>query len=79
LLLVAVIVAVSPLPVVGAYWTVTLHDFLGPRLVPVQASAVIVNGPGEGETVTFSALVAEPPELVSANCCDTGPDWVPKS
>ena len=28
---------------VGAYWTVTLHDLRGPRAVPVQASAVIEN------------------------------------
>src|SRR3954452_20220512 len=27
----------------GVYCTVTLHDFLGPRLVPVQPSVVTVN------------------------------------
>ena len=48
----------------------TLHDLRGPRAVPVQASAVIVNSvalPSE----TLSMPVADPPELVSANVCDT--------
>src|SRR5262245_37877187 len=50
------------LHVPGVYPTVTLHDFFGPRLVPVQPSAMIVNGPGAGETLIVSAAVAEPPE-----------------
>jgi len=51
--------------------TVTLHDFFGPRLVPVQVSAVILNAaagvPADGVSVIFSAEVAEPPELLSVN------------
>ena len=62
-------VAVVCPAVVGAYWTVTLHDLRGPRAVPVQASAVIVNSvvlPSE----TLSAPVAAPPEFLSVNVCD---------
>jgi hypothetical protein len=40
----AISVALSLAPsVVGAYWTVTLHDFLGPRLLAVHVSAVTEN------------------------------------
>jgi hypothetical protein len=51
---------------IGAYRTVTMHDFLGPRLVPVQPSDVTVNVPGP-DNETFSAADAEPPVLVSLN------------
>jgi hypothetical protein len=67
------------LPVPGLYSTVTVHDFLGPRLLPLHTSAVIVNGPGSGETVTVSAAEAEPPEFVSVNSCATAFTWAPKS
>jgi hypothetical protein len=65
---------------VGAYWTVTIHDFLGPKLVPVQASDVTVNVPGP-DSDTISAADAEPPVLVSVNVCIvTSPTpTVPKS
>ena len=56
--------------VVGAYWTVTLHDLPGPRAVPVQASAVIVNSAAP-PSETLSIPVAALPELVSANVCDS--------
>jgi hypothetical protein len=62
---VAMNVAVSVWPAaVGAYSTVTAHDFFGPRLVPVQASDVIENA-SEPESATFSAPDAEPPEFLS--------------
>jgi hypothetical protein len=54
---------------VGAYCTVTMHDFLGPKLVPVQPSAVTVNAPGP-DKATVNAADAEPPVLVSMNVCD---------
>jgi hypothetical protein len=58
---VAVRVALSVSPaVVGAYFTVTVHDCPGPRLIPTQLSAVIVKG-GELDRVTF--LIA--PEALS--------------
>ena len=66
LLLVAVSVALSPLPVVGAYWTVTVHVFFGPRLVAAHVSAVFVNA-ADPDKAIFSALVAEPPEFLSVN------------
>jgi hypothetical protein len=47
-------------------WTVTLHDFAGPRLFPVHVSAKIVNC-GSMRGVTVSTDVAEPPEFVSVN------------
>ncbi len=63
-------VAVSLWPAaVGLYTTVTLHDFPGPRLVAVQASAVFVNA-ADPVSATVSAAVAEPPEFVSVNVCD---------
>jgi hypothetical protein len=77
-LLTALSVALS-LPPVGLYRTVTVHDFLGPRLVPLHRSAVIVNAPGDGEIEITRALVAEPPEFVSVNVCDTPADWPAKS
>jgi hypothetical protein len=54
---------------VGAYWTVTIHDLLGPKLVPVQPSDVTVNVPGP-DSDTVSAADAELPVLVSVNVCD---------
>ena len=62
--------AVVETAAVGAYWTVTLHDLPGPRAVPVQASAVIVNV-AEPESEALSMPVAEPPELVSTNVCES--------
>jgi hypothetical protein len=52
---------------------VTLHDFFGPRLVPVQPSSPegmenAADGvPAVGVRVIFSAEVALPPELVKVN------------
>jgi hypothetical protein len=54
--------------------TVTVHDFLGPRLVPVQPSRVMAN-PAGGATVILSAALADPPELASVNTC--GADVTP--
>src|SRR6266498_2411462 len=66
----AVSVAVSLWPTtVGLYTTVTLHDFPGPRLVAVQASAVFVNA-ADPVSATVSEAEAEPPEFVSVNVCD---------
>jgi hypothetical protein len=63
-------VALSLAPaVVGAYRTVTLHDFLGPRLLAVHVSAVTENA-DEPVSETLSAPVAEPPEFVSVNVFD---------
>jgi hypothetical protein len=64
-------VSVAPaLPVpVGANCTVTLQDFFGPRLVPLQVSAVLVNA-ADPVNAIVSALVPEPPEFVSVNVCD---------
>jgi hypothetical protein len=49
---------------------VTLHVFFGPRLVPVQVSAVLMNAEEPG-TVIFSAEVPVLPELVRLNALDT--------
>ena len=69
-LLITVSVPVSLDPsVVGAYWTVMLHDFFGPRLVPVQLSAVTEKAE-EPVSVTLRALVALPPEFLSVNVCE---------
>jgi hypothetical protein len=66
----ALSVALSLAPaVVGAYRTVTLHDFLGPRLLAVHVSAVTENA-DEPVSETLSAPVAEPPEFVSVNVLD---------
>src|SRR5262245_10276309 len=53
---------------VGAYSTVTVHDFLGPRLVSLQLSSVIANASGP-VNVTVNAADADPPELMSVNVC----------
>src|SRR5262245_33693581 len=50
--------------VVGAYSTVTVHDFLGPRLVPLQLSS-LTESSGASVSVTVSAAEADPPEFVS--------------
>jgi hypothetical protein len=69
-LLEAVSVALSVEPAaVGSYWMVTLHDFLGPRLVPVQPSAVTEKAE-EPVSVTLRALVPLPPEFLSVNVCE---------
>src|SRR5579859_7008328 len=68
-LLAAVSVAVTVPGLVGANCTVTVHDLPGPRLVPVQVSAVTVNSADPG-SVTFSAPLAVRPELASVNVCD---------
>jgi hypothetical protein len=69
-LLVAVSVPVSLSgPDVGAYRTVTLHDFFGPRLVAVHPSAVFVNAV-EPDSATVNIPVAVPPELVNVNVWD---------
>jgi hypothetical protein len=47
----------------------TLHDFFGPRLMPVHASAVFEKA-DEPVTEIFSADVALVPELVTLNACD---------
>jgi hypothetical protein len=63
-------VAVSLCPaVVGAYATLTAHDLLGPRLVPVQASDVIENA-DDPDSKIVSIPDAEPPEFVSVKVCD---------
>jgi hypothetical protein len=48
---------------------VTLQVFLGPRLVPVQPSAVTEKAE-EPVSVTLRALVALPPEFLSVNVCE---------
>src|SRR5215471_16508630 len=53
----------------GANCTVTVHDLPGPRLVPVQVSAVIVNAGGP-DSATLTAPAADPPVLASVNICD---------
>jgi hypothetical protein len=53
---------------VGAYSIVTMHDFFGPRLVPVHVSAVFENTDPVKEIV--SADEAPAPELVNVNVCD---------
>jgi hypothetical protein len=63
----SVAVSFSPL-LAGAYWTVTLHDMPGPRLRPVQVSAVVLNALAAG-SVMVSAPEALPPVLVSLNVC----------
>lgn len=74
---VAVSLAASVRPAaVKAYRTATVHDFRGPRLVPVQRSAVLVNPAPEA----VRAAEAEPPEFLSVNVCDFAPEAsVPKS
>jgi hypothetical protein len=57
---------------VGANCAVKVHVLLGPRLVPVQWSAVIVNAAAP-DCDSFNAVVAIPPALVNVNVCDT--DW----
>jgi len=49
---------------------VTLHVFFGPRLVPVQVSAVLMNAE-EPDRVIFSAEVSVLPELVRLTALDT--------
>jgi hypothetical protein len=67
---VAVRVALSLSPfVVGAYRTVTLQDFFGPRLLSVHSSLVIENAE-EADNVTVNAPEALPPELVSLKVSD---------
>jgi hypothetical protein len=67
---VAASAAVSVWPgAVGLYTTVTLHDFPGPRLVAVQASAVFVNA-ADPVSATVSEAVAVPPEFVSVKVCE---------
>ena len=52
----------------GAYRTVTLQCFFGPRLVAVQVSAVFENAdPGKD---TVSAPAAEPPVFFNTKVCD---------
>ena len=46
--------------------TVTVHDVLGPMLVAVQVSAVMVNA-ADSDNVTVSARLALPPVLASVN------------
>jgi hypothetical protein len=48
---------------------VKVQVLLGPELVPVQWSAVIVNAPAP-ECDSFNADVAIPPALVNVNVCD---------
>ena len=68
--LAVVSVAVSAWPgMAGVYRTVTLHDLFGPRLVPVQLSAVLVKAP-EPASVIFSTAVAESPKLVRVNALE---------
>lgn len=72
LLLLPLSVAVSPSPVlVKEYWTVTVHDLPGPRLVPVQVSEVVENvaDPPAPDTAILSAELALPPEFFSVNVC----------
>lgn len=53
---------------VGAYWTVMLHDFFGPRLLSVHWSLVIENV--EPGNVTLNEPEPLPPALVSLNVSD---------
>ena len=55
--------------VLGEYWTVTLHDFFGPRLVAVHVSSVFENA-DEPVSETVNAPVAEAPEFVSVTVFD---------
>jgi hypothetical protein len=67
---VAVSVALSVWPgVVGAYCTVTLHDFFELRLIPLQVSTVLVNA-DEPARVTVSVPLALP-EFVRVSAWDT--------
>ncbi len=65
-----VAVSVAVPAAVGANCTATVHCWPGPRLVAVQVSLVMVNAP-EPDSVTVSALLADPPLLVSVNVCET--------
>jgi len=69
LTLIAVSVAVSfSALLAGAYWTVMLQDLPGPRLRPVQVSAVAVNAAEPGSVIVI-APEALSPVLVSVNAC----------
>ena len=69
LALAAVSVAVSvAVLLAGAYWTVMLQDLPGPRLRPVQVSAVAVNAAEPGSVIVI-APEALSPVLVSVNAC----------
>jgi hypothetical protein len=71
---------VLSLPPDPLYRTVTVHDLLGPRLVPLQLSTVFVNALGDpetGDSVIASAPVAAPPEFVSLNVLSAGAVTVP--
>jgi hypothetical protein len=70
-LLAAVSVAVAVPAPGGANRTAIVHDLPGPRLVPVHVSAVMVNA-ADPASATFSAPVADPPELASVNACEAG-------
>ena len=83
---VAVRVALSLSPfVVGAYWTVTWQNLLGPRLRPLQPSLVIENAvPLVFVSATAASVpVDDLPVLVSVNVCVAvwcpTPSTVPKS
>jgi hypothetical protein len=67
----AVSVAVTWPELVGANWTTTPHDFLGPRLVALHPSLMTVKL-GEPDRLMVSAALAEPPLLVKVNSWDTG-------
>lgn len=77
---VAVSVPVSPLMLIGAYWTVTLQDLFGPSALPVQPLAVMEK---TVDPAKLTMIVPEdlPPVLLSVKVCDgvchTGTD--PKS
>jgi hypothetical protein len=66
----AVSVALSLYPLLfGAYSMVSVQDLLGPRLLPLQRSWVIVKAEGP-DSVIESLPVALPPQLVSVNVTD---------
>jgi hypothetical protein len=62
-LAVSVALSLSVLPL-NEYVTVTVHVYFGPRLVPVQVFAVMLNR-DDPDSVIFRAAVADLPEFVS--------------
>jgi hypothetical protein len=54
---------------VGASWTVTAHDFRGPKLRALHLSFAIVNAP-EPLSETFNAPLAESPAFLNVSIFD---------
>jgi hypothetical protein len=54
---------------VGAYWTVSVQDLLGPRLLPLHPLLLIVKAE-DPDSAIVSGPVALPPVLVSVKVTD---------